>query len=290
MEGLAYVNGTVQDLAEATVPLNDRGYLLGDGVFETLRTSNGHPFRLDDHAARLRDGLDALGLDASLEENFRTGVAALVEAGTSEFGEDLYVRINVTTGVMEDIAGTDLGASVTGVCKPFKPYPMQYYAKGVHVITSRFRKDPKDPLAAIKHMSFLPYIAARRQALAATVHDALLLNTDGDVAEATTSNVFAVQGDRVHAPGPDQGAMPGVTRQVLLELLEDTGIAVTEPLDLEALRGADEVWISNTTGGVVPVTRIDDQDVGDGRKGELTTRLGNAYEDLVRSGHDHDGE
>lgn len=289
MEGLAYVDGAIRDLTGATVPLNDRGYLVGDGVFETLRTSNGHPFRLEDHTTRLAAGLAVLGLDGRLTDAFQEAVSALVAGGTPEFGDDLYLRVNITTGVMEDVAGTDQGVNITGICKPFKPYPLQYYAKGIHVITSRYRKDPLDPLATIKHMSFLPYVAARRQAHAATVHDALLLNTDGDVAEATTSNVFAVQGDRVYAPGPDQGAMPGVTRQVLLELLDDTGLGVTDRLDLETLRGADEVWISNTTGGVVPVTRIDDQDVGDGTKGDLTTRLGNAYEDLVRSGRDRDG-
>ena len=281
MSGLAYVDGLVTDLAEAKVPLLDRGYLLGDGVFETLRVSNGHVFRLDAHAARLREGLAALGLDADLEDAFRAAVADLVAAGLEKFGTELYLRVNVTTGTMDDIAGGN-GAAITGVCRAFQPYPMQYYAHGVQVVLARQRKDLLDPLARIKHLSFLPFVAARRTALAVTAHDAVLLNTEGRVAEASTSNVFARVGDTVHAPGPDEGALPGVTREAVLELLADTGLDVTERLPLDVLRGADEAWLTNTTGGVVPITRLGDDAIGEGARGELSAHLRNALEDLVR--------
>lgn len=284
-EGLGYVDGKVMDLAKATVPLNDRGYLLGDGVFETLRTVNGKVFRLDDHAGRLRAALKAIGLDEPVEKEFRAAAAALVKEGRPVFGGELYLRVNISTGPMGDIAGGDRGITVTGLCRKFKPYPMQYYSAGVHVITSRQRKDSRSPVSAVKSLSFLPYVAARREAHTATVHDALLLNEHGRIAEASTSNVFARgRDDVVYAPGPSEGAVGGVTRSVLLDLVKDAGFQVEERLPAEQLANAREAWLTNTTGGVVPLTRFDDKPIGDGKKGNLTAQLSHAFEALLRNG------
>ncbi|HLF17090.1 MAG TPA: aminotransferase class IV, partial [Candidatus Thermoplasmatota archaeon] len=149
-EGLAYVEGKVLALHLARVPLNDRGYLLGDGVFETLRTSNQHIFRLDEHAARITRGLKALGLEAELASEFRDAVQALAKPGWKAFGGELYIRINVSTGPLDDVAGNGRGITVTGLCKKFKPYPMQYYARGIHVTQSPIRKHTADPLSNVK--------------------------------------------------------------------------------------------------------------------------------------------
>jgi branched-subunit amino acid aminotransferase/4-amino-4-deoxychorismate lyase len=282
-EGLGYVDGEVMDLAKATIPLNDRGYLLGDGVFETLRTVNGKVFRLDDHAERMRRSLKAIWLDEPVEQEFRDAVQALVREGRKLYGDELYLRVNISTGPMGDVAGSDRGITVTGLCRKFKPYPMQYYSHGVHVITSKQRKDTRSPLSTVKSLSFLPHVAARREAHTATVHDALLLNEHGRIAEATTSNVFARKGETVYAPGPAEGAVPGVTRGVVLDLCRDNGLEVVERLTVDELHGAREAWLTNTTGGIVPLTRFDDQPIGNGKKDNLTARLGKAFETLLRS-------
>jgi len=280
--GIAYIDGKVLDLAKARVPLHDRGYLLGDGVFETLRTSNGRVFRLDEHAQRMVRGLTAINLDASLESEFRDAVQALVARGQSEFGGELYVRVMVSTGPMEDVLDTGRGVTVTGLCKKFRPYPMQYYSNGVQLVVSRSRKDSRSPISPIKTLSFLPYIAARREAHAATAHDAILLNENDRVAEASTSNVFARVKGTVYAPGESEGAIPGVTRGAVLELLQDEDVTVEERLPLATLKKAEEVWLTNTTGGIVPVTRFVDKPVGNGKKGDLTTRLSHALEEQIR--------
>lgn len=285
-EGWGYVDGKVMDLAKATIPLNDRGYLLGDGVFETLRTVNGKVFRLDDHAARLRQSLQAIGLDEPVEKEFRAAVQALVRQGVKAYGGEVYLRVNISTGPMGDIAGDDRGIMVTGLCRKFKPYPMQYYSNGVHVITSRQRKDSRSQLSSVKTLSFLPYVTARREALTATAHDALLLNEHGRVAEASTSNVFARgKDDVVYAPGPAEGAVSGVTRSVLLDLVADAGFKIVEQLPVATLAASREAWLTNTTGGVVPMTRFDDRPIGTGKKGNLTAQLGHAFEALLRNGH-----
>ena len=285
IEGLAYIDGKVTGLAQARVPLTDRGFLLGDGIFETLRTTNGEPFRLAEHEARLKKGLKAIGLDEPVAQEFRDAVAALVRAGRPLYGGELYLRVNISTGPMGDLAGADRGITVTGLCRKFKPYPMQYYSAGVHVITSRQRKDSRSQVAAVKSLSFLPYVAARREAHTATVHDAILLNEHGRVAEASTSNVFARgKDDVVYAPGPAEGAVAGVTRSVLLDLVRDAGFQVEERLPVEQLANAREAWLTNTTGGVVPLTRFDDKPIGDGKKGNLTAQLSHAFEALLRNG------
>ncbi len=280
--GIAYVDGQVVDLARAVVPLNDRGYLLGDGVFETMRTSNGRVFRLDEHAARLEKGLAAINLDGSLASEFRAAVASLVKEGTLRFGGELYLRVNVTTGPMEDIHGTGRGLTVTGLCKKFQPYPMQYYASGVHVVMSRQRKDSRNPLASVKTLSFLPYVSARRDAHAAAAHDALLLNEHDRIAEASTSNVFAFVGGKLHAPGESEGAISGVTRGAVLELADEAGLDVVERLTPAELSSAQEAWLTNTTGGIVPVTRAFDRPIGDGKKGELTMQFSHGLEAMIR--------
>lgn len=283
LEGLGYVDGKVMDLAKATVPLNDRGYLLGDGVFETLRVANGRVFRPQGHSSRLKAGLKVIGLEDDVEADYQAAVKALVKEGVKAFGDDLYVRVNVSTGPMGDIAGTERGVTVTGIAKKFKPYPMQYYANGVQVIVSKQRKDSRSPASAHKTLSYLPHVIARREALSATAHDAVLLNEKGRVAECSTSNVFARKGDKVYSPGAKEGACPGITRDVVLELLADHGFDVVRSMTLAQLRGAKEAWLTNTTGGVVPITRLGDRPIGNGKKGDLTAQLSHAFEALVRN-------
>lgn len=283
LEGLGYVDGKVMDLAKATVPLNDRGYLLGDGVFETLRVANGRVFRPEGHSSRLKAGLKVIGLEDDVEADYQAAVKALVKEGVKAFGDDLYVRVNVSTGPMGDIAGTERGVTVTGIAKKFKPYPMQYYANGVQVIVSKQRKDSRSPASAHKTLSYLPHVIARREALSATAHDAVLLNEKGRVAECSTSNVFARKGDKVYSPGAKEGACPGITRDVVLELLADHGFDVVRSMTLAQLRGAKEAWLTNTTGGVVPITRLGDRPIGNGKKGDLTAQLSHAFEALVRN-------
>ncbi len=282
MQGIAYMDGTTEPLADAKVHLMDRGFLVGDGVFETLRVSDGAVFRMEDHMERMAHGLQTIGMDASLVEDVEVAIETLVDVGREEVGPDQYIRVNVTGGVMMDIAGEDRGVHVTGICKPFQPYPMKHYSDGVRLVVAPQRKHSRDPLSTIKHLSYLPSIAARRHALQEGAHDALMLNEHGRVAEASTSNVFALVDDTIHSPGAQEGALPGVTRQAVLELLEDTGLDVERQLDIYALRVASEVFVTNTTGGVVPVTRFEGKPVAKGHKGDLTTRLGHSLEDLVR--------
>lgn len=279
MDGTAWTNGRIVLATEATVPLLDRGHLIGDGVFETLRTAGGRIFRAEDHMDRMRNGLRTLGLDVAGADVAQDALHALAADGMERFGPDLYLRIQVTAGTMEDVAGSD-GLHVTGLCRPFRPYPMAHHSKGIRAITSPHRK-LRGPLCTVKSTSFALHVAARRDALAQAAHDAILCNDAGRPCEATTSNLFVLHDGTVHAPGPDEGALAGVTRDAVLELIAETGIPVTEPLTMNVLRNAEEAFLTNTIGGIVPLTRLDDAPIGNGSKGPFTTRLATAYDALL---------
>ncbi|MGB0652918.1 MAG: aminotransferase class IV [Thermoplasmatota archaeon] len=284
-EGLAFVDGEIIDLADATVPLVDRGYLLGDGVFDTLRTSSGRIFQRDAHEARMKDALKVLGFDADAMDGVREALDALAKAGRDQISDELYLRVQVTTGDMANLEGSrELGARITGMAKPFKPYPMRYLNLGVHLVLSRQIKHSQDPLSRIKSLSFMPSVAARRLALNQIAHDGIFSNEHGRLIEASTSNLFARRGDTVYAPGPEEGAVPGITRKLVLEWLEEADFEVKTQLQPSDFRRADEAWITNTVGGVVPVNRYNEKYIGDGQKGDVTRRLQHTLNVMIQEG------
>jgi branched-chain amino acid aminotransferase len=277
-DAVAYTDGRVVPLEAATVPMTDRGFLLGDGVFETLRTVGRRPFRWDLHAERLSAGLATLGLPTAAVLEAEEALARLVQAADGD--HELYLRIQVTrdASVREP---ADADGVVTGIARPLVPYPGSVYRHGVRLATVAWRKDPHDPLAAVKHLSYLPYLMARRQAHAAGADDALILNTNGRVCEASHSNVLAVVGDVLHAPGVGEGALDGVTRRLLLDSEAVWRTTIVDRITPEALAHADEVLLTNTVGGVVPVSRVDDSTHPAGAGGAWYARLLAAYEALV---------
>ncbi len=259
---MIYVDGALSN--EGHVSIMDRGYLVGDGLFETMRAHDGVVRGRAEHIARMRHGIEVLGYPDVISD-FEAALDALVEAGPA----DAYLRIQISAGPMADIPGESLQPEVTGFVKPLTTPAPEDYARGVRLRTTAYRIDEQSPLAGIKTLSFLPYIAARR---AASPDDALLWNTQGRPVEASTSNLFVVKDDTVYAPGPSEGAVDGVTRRFLLTHLDH----VEAICDID-IHSADEVFISNTTRGPMPVTHIDGRPVGDGTR-PVWQRLHDAHE------------
>ncbi len=283
MTTYAYVNEEIHLASEATVSILDRGYLLGDGVFETLRTTARQPWDIEAHERRLLDGLEALGVASTpvVAQAFREAVESLANAGDHE--GDRYIRVNATTGTQAGLLD-DGEIRFTGLCRPLATRPATVYEHGLKVVTTRNRKHSADPLASVKTLSFATYVTAKRFAAAQGADDGLILNEHGHLVEATAANVYAYVEGSVHAPGPKSGAIPGTTRATLLAILADEGIPVEEALTPAQLTNADEAWLSNTTGGVMPVTKFDGNPVGDGRVGPLARRL-HRRQEAVRRAH-----
>jgi branched-chain amino acid aminotransferase len=271
----------------------DRGFQLGDGVFETLRARGGRPTELPEHLARLRrsaDGLD-IELPDDLDRRIEVGIAALLAAdGLAGPDGDASIRITASRGTM---AGRGLlpaerpSPTVAIQAWPVPEPPKDHLERGLHLASSSVRRDPANPLAALKTTSRADYVFARLEARRAGADDALFLTVDGFLSEATSANVFLVRpGDgetQLATPALACAILPGTTRTWLLGWASTVGLAATEgwltPADLAA---ADEAFLCSSVAGVLPVTRFDGRPIGSGRPGAWTLRARAAREAFIR--------
>jgi branched-chain amino acid aminotransferase len=274
-----WMDGKFVQPEEAKVSVFDHGLLYGDGVFEGIRVYKGKPFRLDDHLERLADGARALLIDVpySREELKTTVLAACAQRPH----EDGYIRLVVTRGI------GDLGlnprlcarATVFLILDKIQLYPAQTYTDGIPLITASTRRVPLvclDP--RIKTLNYLNNIQAKQEALSAGKLEALLLNTDGLVAECTADNIFLVKKGRLVTPDTIYGALDGITRRVVLELAHKLELPFTVgAVALTDLYTADESFMTGSGAEIVPVVELDGRKIGSGRPGPVTQRLIQAF-------------
>jgi len=279
---LMFAAGEFVPMAEARVSALDAGLLLGAGLFETLRTYGGRPFRLGAHLARLRESGEFLRIfvaesDASLAEI----INHLVEVNAVP---DARVRITATRGPLAAELEDDSAPPATLIVSagPMTPYPAQAYERGATVVVSRLRANETDPTTFHKTTGYMKNLLALRDAHRAGATEALLFNTKGRLAEGAISNVFIVTGGRLLTPPVEEGLLPGITRAAVLELAAEVGVpAEQQPLSAREVLDADEVFLTNSIMEVLPVGRIERKEIGDGRPGPVTRKLAEAYKALV---------
>lgn len=273
-----YVDGKFLKGAEARIPVYDHGLLYGDGVFEGIRAYQGRLFKADEHLDRLYDSAKAIMLAVPLtKDEFRQVIEKLLELNSLQ---DAHIRPIVTRG--SGRAGLDprrsVRASVIVMALPMKPLLGE---EPVRLITSTVRrKSPHAVDSKIKSLNYLDNILAKLQANNAGVDDALMLDLNGFVAEATGENLFVVRGSRVFTP-ETSAALHGITRETLMELARQQGYEVVEKnLTYQELYTADEIFLTGTAAEVVAVAEVDGRIIGDGQVGALTRRLMAAYRAL----------
>jgi branched-chain amino acid aminotransferase len=267
----------------------DRGFQLGDGLFETLRARGGIPTELAEHLARLRrsaDGLD-IHLDVDLDRQVATGIAGLLAAdGLDGPDGDASIRITVSRGVIVArglLPQEHPRPTVVIQAWPVTPAPADHLERGLHLVVSAVRRDPENPLAALKTTSRADYVYARLEARRAGADDALFLTTDGHLSEATSANIFLVRATELATPGLACAILPGTTRTWLLGWAGGVGLAATEGwLTTTDLADADEAFLCSSVAGVLPVTRFEGRPIGDGRPGPWTRRARDAREAFIR--------
>jgi branched-chain amino acid aminotransferase len=265
----------------------DRGLLLGDGLFETLRVAGSRILLWQQHWQRLKNGAHVIELDLPWSEReLCEAVQQTVQA--NQLGE-ASVRVTVTRG-SSAARGLLPSAAVRPTliirATPFIPYAERLYRTGMRVVISRkTRRNEFSPLSRVKSLGYLDNLIARQEAAAQGADEALLLNTQGGVACATTANVFCVQAGRLHTPPVEAGALPGSMRAlVLAELAPSLGYDVQESQFCEGSLGeADELFLTNSLMGIMPVAAIDGRQLGVGTPGPLTQGLGNAYREWLLS-------
>jgi branched-chain amino acid aminotransferase group I len=283
MTEVVYLNGKLMPASEARVSPFDYGFLLGFGLFETMRAYNGHVFRLDRHLARLMRSAEALGI-ASRLGNFDLAEACYQVLEANGLG-DARIRLTISAGEGDIVPNLDTcyGVTVFIVARKLEPLAEAVYERGYRVALSTIRRNSRSPISQHKSTSWLENVLARSAARAAGADDALLLNERGMVAECSASNIFVVHNGVLRTPTTESGALPGVTREVVLELAEAMGLGcVITDIELGELLRADEAFVTSSIIEVMPLTQVDGRNIGDGNPGPMTKRLMAAYRELVK--------
>ncbi|MHC5055227.1 MAG: aminotransferase class IV [Planctomycetota bacterium] len=275
----AWSEGEVRPAAEASVSCLDRGLQYGDGVFETLRAEGGSAFFIKAHLARLRSGLEALRIDCPEACDLaREGVRAVLGKLGDATGT---IKITATRGVGPAgprIRG-DYRASVivTGRADA-GDRPQRLSA-----VVSQVVRNERSPLTRIKSLNYLEMVLARAGAADAGADEAIVLNTAGRVAEASSANVFASVDGRLVTPPVDEGCLPGIVRAEVIGLARASGADCLEgPLELDDLGRAEEAFLTNSRIGVAALVELDGRPLGDGGEGTLTGRLRAAFREAER--------
>lgn len=251
---LSYVNGTVIPLNQAHVSLSDNGYLLGDGVFETMRTTrSGMLFRPELHATRLVNGLEKLLLPTEgIYEKFMNTAETLRAEAVQQIGNELYVRINISSGTSRNWAEKP-ELIVTGIAKALHPKK----SRPLSCITWNHHGQLHE-LSDVKSLSYARSALLRRKVALENIDDIILISPDGLVVEASTSNVIARKGNKIYAPGTLSGALPGTTQHILIcELLPRDEYEVVERITRDELYECDEVLLTSSLSGVKRALKID---------------------------------
>lgn len=284
-DGLAWVGGRVLPMDQAAVPVTDRGFLLADSVFETVRTYAGRPFLLGEHLDRLRASAARTGLaPAALDgEQLLAEVRAVCAAVGAE---QAYLRLMVSRGVNPGLAldppdGDPLTPTRVLFARPLTPVDPALKAHGCRLMTTVVpRRDDGQPVA--KKSSRPGAIAERRAAHAAGAYEALRVDTLGRVLEGATSTVFAVRNGVLITPPLGLGILDGITRRHVLAVAHAAQLPVDEAvLPAAELATLDEAFICSSTRGVVPVCAIDAHAYP--APGPITAQLSAAYEAVVEA-------
>jgi branched-chain amino acid aminotransferase len=281
---IIYIDGKFYGEDQAKVSVLDHGLLYGDGIFEGIRAYNGRVFRLKEHLDRLFCSAKAILLTMPMTHAELT--KAVVQTCRRNKVRDGYIRLLVTRGV-----GT-LGLNpyrckrptVVIIAGKIQLYPPELYERGMAVVTVPTVRNLHSALnPAIKSLNYLNNILAKIEAINSGCEEAVLLNAEGFVSECTGDNLFIVKEGQLMTPPLSAGALYGITRRVVMEIAEESGMKVSEPnLTRYDLFNADECFLTGTGAEIVPVVKIDGRVIGNGKPGPITKKLVGQYHALTK--------
>ena len=270
-----YLNGDFLPLAEARIPVMDRGFLFGDGVYEVVPVYDRRPFRLADHLARLQDSLDGIRLANPHTSAEWTRLVEAIVAASDWNDLGVYLQVTRGSGPRDHAFPKVVRPTVFLMPLELAPPPPALVASGVAAITA---EDTRWARCDIKATALLANVLLRQLSVDAGCAETLLLR-DGQLMEGSASSVFIVQDGVILAPPKSRLILPGITYDVVLELAAREGLRCrVRPIAEAELRGADEIWITSSTKEILAVTTLDGQPVGDGRPGPLYRRVMALYQ------------
>ncbi len=280
-----WIDGQVVGASDARIPVTDHGLLYGDGLFEGLRVAGRGVFRLADHLDRLASGARAIGL--ALPGGKAKLATVVLETARAYDREQAYLRLIVTRG--DGALGVDPVSCkeprLICIAGRIELFPAEKRERGLDLVTASQRRPAADMLdPRIKSLNYMPSVLAKREARLRGADDALLLNATGHVAEASVANLFAVKDGTLVTPPVTDGALSGITRASVLEIAASEGIAAREQsLGRFDLFDADEVFLTGTGAGIVPVASLDGAPIGAAAERPITTHIRTAFGDFVKS-------
>jgi len=284
---LIWINGRSMAPDARHISALDRGFTLADGVFETMRVYDGIVFHLEHHLRRLSASTSALGIPLRADVGATVGVAmsAAREAGMREAG----VRITVSRGVgapgVAPLPSTDptVEPTVVVAVSALPVFAPTIYTDGLAVRIASGRRNEHAMTAGLKTLAYADSVAALAEARAAGADDALFLDTEGHLSEATSSNAFICTDGVLATPPLSCGALPGITRATVLELATELRLTVeARPIQRDELFAADELFLTSSLRAIAPVVSVNGRPIGRAKPGPITRQLMDEYASLVR--------
>jgi branched-chain amino acid aminotransferase len=273
-----FLNGQFLPETEAVVPIKDRGFMYGDGLFETIHVVGKRPFRMAQHLERMTRGADFLKIKCPFTPKALEKFAEqLIEQNKMP---EAILRVVLTRGPGERGYAPNGDGNPT-VVMTLHPAPSLDAVKAIEwsLITSSFRISATDPLASFKTMNKLTHVMARIEATEKGANEALLINTNGEVAEASSGNLFWVYQDKICTVPTGRGVLPGITRAVVLEICRTLGLQTNKcVIKPEALRKSEGIFVTQSALGIVPITQFDGETV---KSSPLVDQIARAYSERL---------
>lgn len=263
---IVYLNGEFIPKDKAFISVNDRGFLFGDAIYEVIPVFNSKVFRLQEHLERLDSSLKKIYMDNPLADDEWEAIFSELINKNQLSNSSIYLQ--VTRGVSERDHAIDLPEHPT-IYAFIKTIPDYQHGEGISAIT---HEDIRWGQCDIKATTLLPTIILRHKAKEQDAKEAILYR-DNIVTEGAATNVFVIKNNNIYTPTQDKRILPGVTRNLIIELLTDSDSPViVKDISLDELKTADEVWVSSSTWEIVPIIKIDDSLINNGKPGPLWSK------------------
>ncbi len=276
-----FLNDKLIDIDKACVSVSDSGFLYGAGLFETMRSCNGIVFALADHLDRLFFSAGSLSINNTYDRKHITD--AVYKVLKANKLKDARLRLTLTGGPMS-VPEEKRCATLLITATELRPYPPEYYKKGVLVILSPFRQNPAEPTYGHKTTSYFPRIISLNLAHQKEAAEAIWFTVDNRLAEGCISNVFLVKDSVLYTPPIRTPVLAGVARKTVFQIGFRNSVKLVEKdLYINDVLGADEIFLTNIIMQIMPVNSVEKHTVGDGKPGVITRKLAKQFDEFIKS-------
>jgi len=274
---LAYLNGDFKALEECQVSVLDRGFIFGDAVYELIPVYNNKPFQLARHLKRLARSLNEIAIQTPHDDQQWQGIIQSLIDHYEQEQCSIYIQITRGVAARDHAYPKSVAPTVFVMVNPWPTASDTYLTQGLSAVT---HEDIRWDRCDIKVTSLLANVMMKQQAVNQQAHETLLVR-DGVVLEGSSSNVFVVQAGQVFTAEKNHLILPGITRDVVIDLLQQCSIRLIErAVSIEDLKCADEIWITSSTKECLPITLLNGQAVGDARPGKYWRQVYDAFQTM----------